>query len=143
MPKRNLEQTWIYAGKFYGPGIVALPDDAAQAIDAKMAVLTPDAGAHETELEPLGTPPPENLASLQGVPVQPGSLAADLAQPGQISSTTEPPQLSTEIMKNLSLAGYASAPSIRQATDEQLLAVDGVGPATLRRLREVYGADEG
>lgn len=37
----------------------------------------------------------------------------------------------------LASAGFETAEQIRAATDEQLLAVDGIGPGTLARLREL------
>lgn len=35
----------------------------------------------------------------------------------------------------LHAAGYTSAESVRAATDDELLALDGVGPATLKKIR--------
>lgn len=34
------------------------------------------------------------------------------------------------------LAGYKTADAVRKASDDELLALDGVGPATLRKIRE-------
>jgi predicted flap endonuclease-1-like 5' DNA nuclease len=155
MPQRNLDRTWIYAGKFYGPGHADLPDEVAQAIDAKTATA----------------PEPDHLARIQGVQVEPGNLADALREPGTIAhgavalrpddaapgeqlggfigEADTPPagdlsqQLSAEVIKSLGGAGYTSGGRIRSATDDELLAIEGIGPATLRRLRQIYGTNGG
>jgi hypothetical protein len=41
----------------------------------------------------------------------------------------------------LSAAGFTSVEHVRRASDEELLAVEGVGPATLKRLRADLGQE--
>lgn len=50
------------------------------------------------------------------------------------------PELPQPVMEALEAAGYSDRDAIDQASDEELLAVDGVGPATLAKLRA--GAEE-
>lgn len=55
-----LSRTWLYAGKFYGPGEAELPDEVAAALEAKGAFLaTPAAptGGDAHTLTPEGEPP--------------------------------------------------------------------------------------
>jgi hypothetical protein len=40
-----------------------------------------------------------------------------------------------ELGRRLQQAGFVDAAAVAGATDEQILAVEGVGPATLRRIR--------
>lgn len=55
----------------------------------------------------------------------------------------QPPELSevlrTRPLTALTRAGYGTPEAIRAASDDALLAVSGVGVATLERLRNVYG----
>jgi len=41
-----------------------------------------------------------------------------------------------EILGKLAEAGFESAEKIAEATDEELLAINGIGPATLKIIRE-------
>jgi len=100
MAKATLDKTWIYAGKFYGPGEVELPDEAHAALQAK--------GAFGTEA---------------------------VTQP-----TTELPEAETDAdpladFPELRAAGYTSVEEVRAADDKDLLAVKGVGQATLEKIR--------
>lgn len=135
MPKRNLDRTWIYNGKIYVAGpAVELTDEAAAAIDAKMQIAPADEGAHEIN--------PDNLASLHGAPVKPGNLAQSLTEPDRIAPFAESAGLSDTAVQHLTAAGYGTDDAIRAASDDDLLAVEGVGPATLHALRSFYGTVE-
>lgn len=46
---------------------------------------------------------------------------------------------SDEVSDALRMANFQTVGDVRNATDEELLAVKGVGPATLTKLRDVYG----
>lgn len=46
---------------------------------------------------------------------------------------------SSELPKEVVAAGYDTPEKVRAATDEDLLAIDGVGKATVRKLREEFG----
>lgn len=104
MPNRNLDRTWLYGGKFYGPGAnVLVPDPLAARIDDVMGV--------ETEAPPA--PAPQPVASPVG-------------------------RLSTEIMGALRKGGYTDADAISSASDDDLLRLRGIGPASLQQIREFY-----
>jgi len=61
MPKATLYKTWLYNGKFYGPGVdVDLPDDAHTALKAKGAFEAP-----VTE-EPAQPTQEESAATIEG-----------------------------------------------------------------------------
>ncbi len=45
-------------------------------------------------------------------------------------------ELNEKIHQALADAGYRTIGDIQQATDEELLAIPGIGPAALRRIRE-------
>ncbi len=55
MAKLNLSQTYVYAGKFYGPGEVDLPEDAHKALKAREDALkaVADTAAEAAEPEPV------------------------------------------------------------------------------------------
>ena len=66
---------------------------------------------------------------------------AHAARTGEMVELREPfaPGLTDEQLGALRAAGYGDVASIRAASDEQLLAVDGIGPATVKKLREAAG----
>lgn len=103
----QLDRTWIYKGAFYGPGQVDLPDEVAQALEAKGAFLSPQAEQHAADESPVVPPIP----------------AAD-------------------ILQKLAEAGYTSPDAIARASDAELLAVKGIGPASLAQIREAYGGGD-
>jgi DNA uptake protein ComE-like DNA-binding protein len=49
--------------------------------------------------------------------------------------------LEPSVAEKLEAAGYRDAASIRAASDEELREVDGIGAATLRKVRAVVGVD--
>jgi hypothetical protein len=73
-----------------------------------------------------------------------GDPAAKVGPPpdGDVVELREPavPGLSDDQIASLRAAGYGDAASIRAASDEDLLKVDGIGPAAIRRLREAAKA---
>jgi ERCC4-type nuclease len=55
-----LTKTWIYQGKFYGPGTVEVPNDVAEALHARGAFAAPTvetASDQQSDLTPTITPP--------------------------------------------------------------------------------------
>lgn len=104
MPQVQLYQTWIYAGKHYGPGVADLPDEVYAALEAKKA------------FEP---PAPSDLPSREMLTVA--------------------PVLASDVSEKLAAGGYDTVEAIRAATDAELLAVKGIGPAAVAAIREAYG----
>lgn len=102
-----LYQTWIYAGKHYGPGKVDLPDEVYTALQGKQAFDAP--------------PPPE------------------LPSRSMLATT---PVLAPDIAEKLAAGGYESMDMVANATDSELLAVKGIGPAALREIRALYGGGD-
>lgn len=45
----------------------------------------------------------------------------------------------SDVADKLAQAGYGGADDVARATDEQLLAIEGIGPGTLRKLRQARG----
>lgn len=64
------------------------------------------------------------------------SKRPDVGPPPEVDTPAEP---EIEIPEIFVQAGYASAEAIRSATDEELLAISGVGQATLTQIREALG----
>jgi hypothetical protein len=110
MPNVQLFQTWIHNGKFYGPGEAELSDDVYDALKAKHAFEEP--------------PPPE-------LPNR-SMLSAE-------SSGGAGVELAPELLEKLAAGGFDSGEAIAIATDSELLAVKGIGRASLRDIRTVYG----
>jgi|GEM_PF-2955732 Helix-hairpin-helix motif. len=111
--KIALDSTFIYAGKFYGPGEVEVPDDVGTALRARMDALA-------------------QTARLQGVDVPQGNLQEDLAAGGSpLSPEGTDPLAAFEML----LAASYDIDRVRAASDKELLAVPGVGPATLKQIR--------
>jgi hypothetical protein len=106
MPTRTLDRTFVFGGKFYGPGTLDVPDALAERVDQVM-------GAEGALVERR----PEPAASPIG----------------------RPAVLDPRIAATLARAGYVDEQAIRAASDDDLLAVDGIGQASLRQIREVYG----
>lgn len=110
MPTANLSDTWIYAGKTYLPGTHKdMPQEVYDALKGKGAFTEGDEAA-----VPKATP-------------SPWSTDADRA----VLDTT----FGVDTASQLALAGFASVQAVRDASDDDLLAVEGIGPATLRKIR--------
>jgi hypothetical protein len=114
------------------PAVLERLDAATAAIrEVGDAEIADDAAA---ELEP-------DAASEAG----PGEVV-ELREPatGTAGASTEPPAppaaagppVSEAQRAALAAAGFETGEQIRNATDDQLLAVDGIGPATVEKLRE-------
>jgi hypothetical protein len=78
---------------------------------------------------PDGEPSPEVDAS-------PESKSPNVGPPPEVDPPAEP---EIEIPEIFVQAGYATAEAIRSATDAELLAISGVGKATLAQVREEIG----
>jgi hypothetical protein len=94
--------------------------------------------------------PEQEAAAAAALEAQIAALQAQRAQLGQAAPTsqsgaaptTEHPFVTVvgeEQADRLVLAGYETPDAVKSASDEELLAVEGVGQATLRKLRAAYG----
>lgn len=114
---------------------------AAQALEAQIAALQAQYDRLTASKAPQtgASSNPDHLAALQGAPeLPPGDLETDIAQPGRIAVGAEHPFVETigqELADQLVAAGYDTPDAIVAATDEQLLAIKGMKPATLKKLR--------
>lgn len=84
-----------------------------------------------------GNPERETIA-VTTLQQQIADLQAQLAQL-QLSQAPQgaPPtaELAPELVERLAVAGYDTPEAIAAASDEELLAIEGIGPATLKRIR--------
>ena len=124
MPKMDLEKSYRYQGAVYGPGKdLEVPEAVAQVVRASQ--------------------PPAPVA--ESAPQEPAAAAStgQPAQTGQPQQPADPPKtevftvdgIDTDTMEALREAGFDSAEKIKAASDDELLAVKGIGPATLEKLR--------
>lgn len=102
------------------PRQVARP--AAPACARRETASAPVRGMHRTRLQPQPQPRPQPRVS-------PRDFLNELRQAG----------VNVRIAKALFTAGVRSPEAVRHSSDAALLAIHGVGPATLRRLRETFG----
>ncbi len=74
-----------------------------------------------------------------------GGQGADLVQPGQTTLIVQGGLrglLNDRLVDALERAGFGTVASIAGATDAELRAVGGVGPVTLREIRELIPAEK-
>lgn len=100
----NLDRSWSYKGKVYGPGETEIPDGLRDILGPKGYL----GQAEPTDEEPLRVL--------------------------ELSDYFDP-----QTAKLLRDAGYPSPVSVASAADEDLLAINGIGPAKLQKIREVLG----
>jgi hypothetical protein len=115
MPKVNLRSTFGY-GKprvYYGPGLVDVPEGLVQALGLKVIE------AADADVLPVPSASPQLPA-----PTDRLDAAAELID-----------RLGVDLGTQLALAGFASVDAVRAASDVELLAIKGIGPATLRTIR--------
>ena len=111
MPKINLKEAWMYAGTTYLAGEHEVGEDLARVFEARKAIAP--AAQPVAENPPAPSTPPESdpLVELVG---------ADAAA-------------------SLKAAGYGSVEAWRTAEDATLLALEHVGKATVKKLRDAQG----
>jgi hypothetical protein len=87
---------------------------------------------------------PALVAPVAAMPTPPPATVAEASPMGEPSTGTHAvgalDVLDADQQAALSAAGFGSADAIRAASDEDLLKVEGIGPATLRKLREATQA---
>lgn len=87
---------------------------------------------------------PHHTVIHNGVEYGPGVVAIPVAAADYLRRTGELPPKTVDthedlahIAANLRSAGYETPEAIKAASDSDLLKVPGIGPATLKRLREL------
>lgn len=98
---------------------------AGEVVRLEVQVRALEAGG---QLTPLVLPCPDDSGPL---------LAAEAAGAGQDLSVWVPSQ---RLVQALAAAGYTSIDQVRAASDGALLAIDGIGPASLAQVRKWAGA---
>lgn len=79
-------------------------------------------------------------ASTTPVPASPRPTPAEIAAAAQIFyRALRDAGINVRIAQSLYAAGFRNAARVRQCSDAQLLAIPGIGPATLRKLRLQFG----
>lgn len=113
-----------------GEAYVAGPAPVTVARTGQVHRLISDGVLEEVDT-PVAAPEP------QSAPARPAPTAAAPSPPATSSQQAGPLDfLSAEQRAALTAAGYDTPEAIRAATDDQLDGVDGIGPATVARLRE-------
>ncbi len=107
------------ASKQFGPGDVVelAPEDAASFLD-KLAPLADE----PAPVTPVTAP-------------DTGAVVVDNANWGRLAENLK-------LVRVLQDAGYRTPGMVQMATDEELLALDGIGPKSLAVVREVLGGGE-
>ena len=122
-------------------------NEMAQAIQRGGSVIFN--GRHINRIEDL--PNDAQIAAVMGDPAREAAAVAALqqqvaamqaqldeaqaAQARRAAGGQSSIELAPDVAERLAAAGYDTPDKIAQATDEQLLAVDGIGQATVKRLR--------
>lgn len=103
----------------------------AQARNDPLARSLAHALAHALRPQPPVAPPPaqERQSTLTQAPAP--------IDPAQRRILVD--SVGSEVADKLAQAGYGGADDVARATDEQLLAIEGIGPGTLRKLRQARG----
>ena len=135
MPRANLSKAWLYAGTTYGPGAdIEMPDEVHQALGKKGAFpVAARAGVAPAAPGAVGAAAPGGGVAAGG--------AADDAPP-----ETAPDPIANavgqEVAGALRDAGFGTVEAIAAASEEDLRAVDGVGPVRLAALRALKPGEE-
>jgi hypothetical protein len=116
MPKITLTDAWMYAGTTYLPGEHQVSEELERIFIARKAIPAPAQPA-ATAATPAATPPAPNGSNEPPVDPLVELVGADAAA-------------------SLKNAGYGTAEAWRTADDATLLALEHVGKATVKKLRE-------
>jgi hypothetical protein len=116
MPKITLNDAWMYAGTTFLPGEHEVSEELERIFIARKAIPAPAQPAAAAAAPVPATPPDSGN---QNPPVDP---LVEL--------------VGTEAAASLKNAGYGTAEAWRTADDATLLALEHVGKATVKKLRE-------
>lgn len=93
-----------------------------------------EAGGFRDKLEPAdSSPPPAEPTTISGSAVVGGELPADWLDFGDLSKHMN-------VVRLLVANGYDTPASVQMASDEELIAIKGIGPKALGALRAVLGS---
>lgn len=112
MRKVSLAEQHVYAGLPLGPGDAEVTQEQYDWLEGIGAL-----GKAKPEAKPEPEIPPEDPGTLSG------------------RKSIENVGLAPEISYKLKEAGYTTVASVRGATDEELDGVEGIGPATVEKIR--------
>ena len=129
MPKVQvtLTDSWMYLGTTYLPGVHALDESIANVLIARGA--TPDAQPIEpVAAEPVQPPTPSND----------GDAGTPNGEPP--AEPTLESIVGSKAAATLAAAGYTTYGDAMAADDATLSAIDGIGEATIKKLREYKAA---
>jgi nitroreductase len=122
MPKITLTDAWMYAGTTYLPGEHKVSDELARIFESRGAIPATAQPAAAAAPASTGT---ENLPAPSTPPAPEADPLIDLVGPDAAAS--------------LKAAGYGSVEAWRTADDATLLALEHVGKATVKKLRDAQG----
>lgn len=122
MPKVQvtLTDSWMYLGTTYLPGVHALDESIANVLIARGAT---------TDAQPI--------APVTAEPIEPVATNSDGEAP---TEPTLESVVGSKAAASLAAAGYASYSDAMAADDATLSAIDGIGEATIKKLREYKAA---
>lgn len=124
--KATLTDSWMYLGTTYLPGVHTLDTSIADILVARGAT---------TDVQPI-----EPMAA---EPVQPVAASNDSGEAPNGEPPAEPTLESivgSKAAATLAAAGYTSYGDAIAADDATLSAIDGIGEATIKKLREYKAA---
>lgn len=114
MPKANLDRCWLYQRKHYGPGDgIEIPDGLYDRLSSK------------------GYIPGTVVTSVVVTPTVESSFASS-----PYLGVEDVAGIGPDLAIKLKARGIASLADLANASDEDLLAIDGIGKAKLARIRE-------
>jgi len=101
------------------------------------------AAAAAVPANPVSTPEPAPTPTASAAPPAPRPAPVPAAPSGEESwaylETLRAAGINVRVAKALFMAGFRSAQALREADDAALLAIQGVGPATLSKVRVRFG----
>lgn len=131
MEKRVLTKAYRFAGQVYGPTYgaeVEVPTEIAAVVDADQAQQQ-EAQAVQQTVDAMQTDVVET-GVVQNPPVD-GDTTQGEAPPSDLATL-----VGNDLAAVLAATPYTTLDAVRAASDEQLLAEAGIGPARLAKLRE-------